>query len=413
MEAWKIADEFLARIVGLVDSGFGLIQGEVFGLTAILIAVTFGVLGFKFVLAGEEAKSILVQFFFKVLFVGFMVWIIKAWPTLYREAGEYFQALGGTAGGVGNATDMLTKPSRVMESMDLATAPITRTIDELGGAGYGTGQITNGGKIFSLEVAQFFIQLAFFVSYVNLFFTVVEFHAVALAAWPFLAFSVFKGSTFLAERPMGFVFGVGAKLLVMTMLLGFSLNYFDTVLLPADPTINQSLTTAMMAFLIMVFALLVPAVAAALISGGPMLSAAVPMMMAAGTAMAMTGAVQAMKAAATSAPAKAVGSATASAASRAAGSFNQSFSAGGAAHTAMSAMRGPGAASGAAASTATAAAPQRGAGAASSIRAASTARRPTGGGQRSDFLQRVRNAIPPGTDGHASGNAPRLSDGDI
>jgi type IV secretion system protein TrbL len=36
--------------------------------------------------------------------------------------------------------------------------------------------------------------------------------------------------------------------------------------------------------------------------------------------------------------------------------------------------------------------------------------RPVSGGQRADFLQRVRNAIPPGTDGHAAGNTPRLSD---
>jgi type IV secretion system protein TrbL len=406
MEAWKIADEFLARIISLVDTGFGAIEGEVFGLTAIMIALTFGLLGLKFVLAGEEAKSILVQFFFKVFFIGFMVWIIKAWPTLYQQIGEYFQALGGVAGGVDAASDMLTKPSRVMQSMDLATAPITRRIDELNS---GLGVVTNSGKIFSLEVAQFFIQAAFFLSYANLFFTVVEFHAIALAAWPFLAFSVFKGSTFLAERPIGFMFAVGAKLMVLTMLLGFSLNYFDDALLPADPTINQALTSAMMAFLITVFAIMVPAVAAALISGGPMLSAAVPMMMTAGTALAMTGAVQSMKAAATSAPVRAVGSATATAASRAAGSFNQSFGAGGAAHTAMSAIRGGGA-SAAAATPAAAGAAQRGSGAAASMRAASTARRPQGGGQRGDFLQRVRNAIPPGTDGHASGNAPRLSD---
>src|SRR3954452_10972321 len=107
MGAWAVADDFLRRIIALSDSGFGLIEGEVFGLTAILIAITFGVLGFKFVLAGEDAKSILVQFFFKILFVGFMVWIIKAWPTLYHEIGEYFQNVGGVAGGVADAGEML------------------------------------------------------------------------------------------------------------------------------------------------------------------------------------------------------------------------------------------------------------------------------------------------------------------
>src|SRR4051812_20438102 len=207
MGAWQIADEFLARIISLIDTGFSAIEGEVFGLAAIMIAITFGILGLKFVLAGEEAKSILVQFFFKVLFVGFMVWVIKGWPTLYQHIGEYFQALGGVAGGVDTASNMLSRPSRVMSSMDLATAPITRRIDELNS---GLGVLINSGKTFSLEVAQFFIQAAFFVSYANLFFTIVEFHAIALAAWPFLAFSVFKGSTFLAERPIGFMFAVGA-----------------------------------------------------------------------------------------------------------------------------------------------------------------------------------------------------------
>lgn len=405
MGAWAVADDFLRRIIALSDSGFGLIEGEVFGLTAILIAITFGILGFKFILAGEDAKSILVQFFFKVLFVGFMVWIIKAWPTLYHQIGEYFQNVGGVAGGVADAGEMLQRPSRIMESLDLAKAPIERRIDELtGGIG---GAIWNSGKAFSLYFSLMWIELAFFVTFLNMFFTVVEFHLISLAAWPFLAFSVFKGSTFLAERPIGYVFAIGAKLFIMTMILGFSLNFFDSTILPAEPTINQSLTTAMMSFIIMVLAVLVPAVAAGLISGGPVLSAAIPMMTTAGAAMAMTSAVSSIKAAATSGPVRAVGSATATAAQRAAGSVGKAFSP--AASTAAAAARS---AASAATGTASAAggAAQRGAGAAASMRATSSARRPQGGGQRGDFLQRVRNAIPPGTDGHASGNAPRLSD---
>ena len=89
---WSILDEFLRRIIGLVDTGFGLIEGEVFGLTGIMITLTFGILGLKFVLAGEEAKAILAQFFFTLLFVGVMTWVIRNWPALYREVGEYFQA---------------------------------------------------------------------------------------------------------------------------------------------------------------------------------------------------------------------------------------------------------------------------------------------------------------------------------
>lgn len=400
---WSILDEFLHRVIGLVNTGFGLIEGEVFGLTGIMIAITFGILGLKFMLAGEEAKAILAQFFFTLLFVGVMTWVIKAWPTLYRDVGEYFQGLGATAGGVGDASAMLSNPSRVMESMDLAKAPIERRLDELRGI---TG-IWNPGKGLSLALALLCIQTAFFISFLNLFFCIVEFHVISLAAWPFLAFSVFKGSAFLAERPIGYVFAIGAKLLVMILLLGFSLNFFDKTMIPADPTIAQSLTAAAMSFIIMLFAVMVPAVAAALISGGPMLSAAVPMMATMGAAMAMSGAVQSMRAAATSAPARAVGSATATAAQRAGASFGQSFSPGGAANVAMSAMRG----GNATAAAATGASTQRGAGAAAAMRASSGRATPRGSTARGDFLQRVRNAIPPGTDGQASGSAPRLSDG--
>jgi type IV secretion system protein TrbL len=400
-------DKFLAAILGLVESGFGLLQGDVFGLTSIMIMITFGMLGIKFVLSGEEGKTVIGQFFITVLYVGFLTFVIKNWPVLYGQIGSYFQELGGVAGKVGDAGRMMQHPSRVLDSLDLAKAPIERTVDQLT---QGTGAIWNAGKVWSLWAAQMFLEIAFIILYLNMFFAIVEFHLVSLAAWPFLAFSAFKGSAFLAERPLGFVFAAGAKLFVMTMVLGFSINFFDASLPPANPTINDALGAAIMGLLIMVLGFAVPVAAAALISGGPGLSAALPMMTAIGAGMAIKEGIAAARAGVTSAPARAIGSATATAAGRAASSFNQSFGAGGAANMAMSAMRGGDAARPAATAAAGAAAAGRGSSAVAGMKSAYN-RGPgrAGGGPRTDFLQRVRSAIPPGTEGQASGNAPTLS----
>lgn len=413
----ETADKFLAAILGLVDSGFGQIQGEVFGLTSLMIMLTFAILGIKFVISGEEGRAVIGQFFMTVFYVGFLTFVIKNWPTLYDAVGSYFQEIGGVAGGVGDAGAMMRQPSRVLQSLDLAKAPIERTIDELMSAGMGTGSIYNSGKVMSLWLAQLFLEVAFFVLYLNMFFAIVEFHLVSLAAWPFLAFSAFKGSAFLAERPLGFVFAAGAKLFVMTMVLGFSINFFDASLPPSEPTIAQAFDAALMALAIMVLGFAIPVAAAALISGGPGLSAALPMMTAIGAAMAIKEGASAVRQAATSQPVKTVASATAAAAGRANASFSHSFSPGGAANMAMSAMSGgnavrpaaPAAAAGAASGAAAAGAAGRGSSAVAGMKSAYNRSPRSGPASRTDFLQRVRGAIPPGTEGQASGSAPRLS----
>ncbi|GEO42818.1 conjugal transfer protein TrbL [Skermanella aerolata] len=401
-------DKFLAAILGLVETGFGTLQGDVFGLTSIMIMVTFGILGIKFVMSGEEGKAVIGQFFMTVFYVGFLTFVIKNWPTFYEQVGGYFQQLGGVAGGVADAGDIMHHPSRVLDSLDLAKAPIERTIDELMA---GTGSFWNMGKVGSLWLAQGLLEFAFIVLYLNVFFSIVEFHLVSLAAWPFLAFAAFRGSAFLAERPLGFVFAAGAKLFVMSMVLGFSINYFDASL-PAgtdELTINGALGSAIMALLLLVFGLAVPVVAAALISGGPGLSAALPMMTTIGAAMAIKEGVAAARQGVTSVPVRAIGSATATAAGRAANSFNQSFAPGGAANMAQSAMRGGNAARAAVAPVASAA--DRGSSAVVGMKSAYNRgpSRSGGSGHKTDFLQRVRSAIPPGTDGQTSGNAPSLS----
>src|SRR5687768_1756606 len=139
-------DKFIAVILNLIESGFGLIQNDVFGLTSLMIMATFGLLGIKFILSAEDSKAVIGQFFMSVLWVGFLTWVIKEWPTLYENIGGYFQQLGGVAGGVADAGEMMSKPSRVLTSLDMAKAPIEKAMDDLSG---GLDGLWNGGKVFS------------------------------------------------------------------------------------------------------------------------------------------------------------------------------------------------------------------------------------------------------------------------
>jgi type IV secretion system protein TrbL len=475
---WATLDEFLHAIIELTESGFGYLQPEVFGLTSIMIVITFAMLGIKFALSAEEGKAVLVQFFFTLFFVGFMTFVIKNWPTLYKEVGGYFQGLGGIAGNVGDAGMLMKHPSRILDSLDLAKAPIENAIDQAMGSWGGAGALWNQGKVFSLWIAAMFLDLAFVLLYLNMFFAIVEFHIICLAAWPFLAFSAFKGTSFLAERPIGFVFASGAKLFVMTMVLGFSLNFFNQSLPPIQPTIGEALGAAIHGLTIMVLGLAVPVMAAALISGGPGLSAALPMMTAIGAAMAMKEGVQAAGAIAQKAAGtkggQAIKSATAEAAGRAATSISSAVSS---LKAPPSAVRQTAESAGRAAASISAKARQLPQGSGDGAQAPTkqqwsdakimgtdivgmtrsqagsalnahqkwfenqgkggkegekkTAPTPSGAStpgrgsnalagmksaynrspsrSKTDFLQRVRSAIPPGTEGQASGATPSLS----
>ena len=94
-----VVDRFLDIFSRYIDSGFGLLSGEVafIATTLIVIDVTLAALFWSW----GENEDIIARLVKKTLFVGVFAYIIGNWNTLARIVFESFAGLGLKASGTG------------------------------------------------------------------------------------------------------------------------------------------------------------------------------------------------------------------------------------------------------------------------------------------------------------------------
>src|SRR5487761_2543078 len=102
MNGTGIIDQFLSIFTTYIDSGFGLLKGEVgfIATTLIVIDVTLAALFWSWG-ADEDIMARLVK---KTLFVGVFAYLISNWNHLAKIIFESFAGLGLKASGTGFTT---------------------------------------------------------------------------------------------------------------------------------------------------------------------------------------------------------------------------------------------------------------------------------------------------------------------
>src|SRR5690348_8000120 len=104
MSDLNVIDRFLAVFSHYIDSGFGLLGGDVAFLTTALIGIDVTLAGL-FWAAGDG--DVVTRFIRKILYVGAFAFIIGNFQTLVDIIFRSFAAVGITAGGGGIAPDDL------------------------------------------------------------------------------------------------------------------------------------------------------------------------------------------------------------------------------------------------------------------------------------------------------------------
>src|ERR1700735_4965844 len=106
-------DQFLQSYTTKVDSGFGLIQGDVQGVFATLIVISIGASAVLW--AVDENQNVPAALIRKVLLFGFFAWLITNWHSLSLTVVNGFGALGLQAAGGGlGLHDLMNSPSKVV-----------------------------------------------------------------------------------------------------------------------------------------------------------------------------------------------------------------------------------------------------------------------------------------------------------
>jgi type IV secretion system protein TrbL len=277
-----VIDRFLGVFTQYIDSGFGLVQGDVRWLAGVLIAIDIVLAGLFWAMAPDE--DVLARLIKKTLYIGVFAFIIGNYNNLAKIVFNSLAGLGLEAGGGTLSQAQLLQPGRLAQVGITAGQPILTAISSLMGF---ASFFQNFVQIAILLIAWLILVIAFFVMAIQLFVSLIEFKLTTLAGFVLVPFGLFGRTAFLAEKVLGNVVSSGVKILVLAVIVGIGSTLFSqfTSGLNNPPTISDALTLILAALSLLGLSIFGPGIANGLIAGGPQLGAGA----AVGTGLAVAG----------------------------------------------------------------------------------------------------------------------------
>ncbi|MDO6416259.1 P-type conjugative transfer protein TrbL [Sphingomonas sp. BIUV-7] len=271
MNDLSIIDQFMAAFITYIDSGFGLLRGDVSFLSRTLIALDITLAGLFWAMGGED--NVLGRLIRKVLYVGAFAFIINSFSTLAEIIFRSFAQAGVTGGGGTIAASDLLKPGRLAGTGFSAAWPLLQQASQMMGF---TSFFDNFLTIIILLVAWLLVVIAFFILAVQMFVTILEFKLTSLAGFILVPFAFWNRTSFLAERVLGNVVSSGIKVMVLAVIVGIGSNYFTqftTALQGHEPDVGQAMSLVLASLALFGLGIFGPGIASGLVAGAPQLGA--------------------------------------------------------------------------------------------------------------------------------------------
>jgi type IV secretion system protein TrbL len=266
-----VIDRFLEVFTRYIDSGFGLLSGEVAFLATTLAAIGITLAAIFWSWSADE--DIVARLAKKTLFVGVFAYLIGNWNNLARIIFESFSGLGLKASGSSMSAADFLSPGRVAQVGIDAGRPILDSISGL--MGY-ISFFENFVQIVVLLFAWIVVLLAFFILAIQLFVTLIEFKLTTLAGFVLIPFGLFNKTAFAAERVLGNVISSGVKVLVLAVIVGIGSTLFSQFTVGFggnQPTIEDAMAMVLAALSLLGLGIFGPGIANGIVSGGPQLGA--------------------------------------------------------------------------------------------------------------------------------------------
>ncbi len=278
-----VIDRFLEVFTSYIDSGFGLLGGEVAFLSSTLVAIDIALAGLFWALAPDE--DVIARLIRKTLYVGFFAFLIGNFNNLAKIIFNSFSGLGLKAAGSGLSADQFLQPGRIAQVGIDAGKPILQAASQLMGF---VAFFENFIQISVLLIAWLVVLVAFFILAVQLFITLIEFKLTTLAGFVLVPFGLFNKTAFLAERVLGNVVASGVKVLVLAVIVGIGTTLFSQFTQRfggGQPTLDDAMALVLAALALLGLGIFGPGIASGLAAGAPQLGAGT----AVGTALAAGG----------------------------------------------------------------------------------------------------------------------------
>lgn len=266
----SVIDDFIATFSAYIDSGFGLLGGEVAFLASTLIVIDLVLAGLFWALASDG--TVMTRFLKKVLYIGVFAYIIGNFAFLSGIVFDSFSGLGLQATGTGLSPADLMRPGFIAQTGFEAGKPILDTIADL------TGPIDfflNIVLIAILFLAWLITIFAFFFLAIQLFVTIIEFKLTTLAGFVLVPFALWNKTSFLAERVLGNVVASGIKMMVLAIIIGIGTTLFGEVTagFEGEVTLDDAGSVILASLALFALGLFGPGIATGLVSGAPQLGA--------------------------------------------------------------------------------------------------------------------------------------------
>jgi len=265
----NVVDQFMQTFIHYIDSGFGLLSGDVGWLSTILITLDITLAGLFWAMDGEA--HVFYRLVKKVLYVGFFALLINNFQSLSQVVFDSFSTLGIDATNSGfTAADML-RPGKIAGIGYQAAWPLLNKAGSLIGF---TTFISHAITIAVLLFAWIVVILSFFLLAVQLFITIIEFKLTTLAGFTLVPFALWNKTAFLAERVLGNVIASGIKVMVLAVIIGIGATFFSqfiAALQGRDPTLADAMSLVLASISLFGLGIFGPGIATGLVSGAPQL----------------------------------------------------------------------------------------------------------------------------------------------
>src|SRR3546814_358164 len=221
MDDVGVIDRFTDTFSRYIDSGFGLVGGEVGWLAGTLIVIDVTLAALFWAMGG--ADDVIAKFIKKVLYVGAFAFIISNFNWLAEIVFNSFAGLGLAASGASISQEQFLQPGRVAQTGMTAAQPL---LDEMGNLTGFPATFSNLDTIAVLGIAWLLIVISFFILAVQVFVTIIEFKLTTLAGFVLVPFALWNKTSFLAEKVLGNIVSSGIKILVLAVIVGIGTGLF-------------------------------------------------------------------------------------------------------------------------------------------------------------------------------------------
>jgi type IV secretion system protein TrbL len=279
-----VIDQFLNTFTTYIDSGFGLIKGDVTYLSSTLIVIDITLAGLFWAWGADE--DIMQRLVKKTLYIGFFAFLITNFNNLAAIVFNSFSGLGLKAGGSSLSSADFLHPGKVAQVGLDAGQPLLDAASQMMGF---TSFFANFVQIAVLMVSWLIVLIAFFILAVQLFVTLIEFKLTTLAGFVLVPFALFNKTSFLAEKVLGNIVASGIKVMVLAVIVGIGTGLFSQFTQSyagGQPTVEQALSVVLAALAMLGLGIFGPGIATGLVSGAPQLGAGAVV----GTGLAVAGA---------------------------------------------------------------------------------------------------------------------------